>query len=303
MRSLLSVVLLAIVCGLPVRAQDARGPAARAVLVTGASTGIGYKITERLAARGYFVYAGARRDTDLASLNKIKNVQAVRLDVTKQEDIDAAVASITQAGRGLHGLVNNAGVATFASLATMDLDEFDLMMKVNVYGPLRMSRAFLPLLSASKGRITNISSISGINGRPTVGGYSMGKHAIEAFTDVLAAEVAAQGVIVNVIEPGNFNSEIAASAQRRVGRDLDSSADRSKYKEPDEVAAAVEQALFDASPKRRYLVTPDQSEAERTIKAQIEQLAQLNERHAHSYDRAALIIFLDEALAKFPPKK
>jgi NAD(P)-dependent dehydrogenase (short-subunit alcohol dehydrogenase family) len=302
MRSLLSFLLVACVGALPAGAQDAGGPPTKAVLVTGASTGIGHKITERLAARGYFVYAGARRDTDLAALNQIRNVQAVRLDVTKQEDIDAAVASITKAGRGLHGLVNNAGVATFATLPTMDLDEFDLMMKVNVYGPLRLSRAFLPLLTSSKGRITNISSIAGINATATVGGYSMTKHAIEAFTDVLAAEVAAAGVRVNVIEPGNFNSEIAANAQRRVGRDLDASADRSRYKEPDEVAVAVEQALFEPSPKRRYLVTPDQSEAERTIKGQIDQVAQLNERHAYSFDRAALIKFLDEALAKFPPK-
>ena len=84
--------------------------AQKAVLVTGASTGIGRKITEKLAADGYFVYAGARKQKDIDELNAIKNVQAVRLDVTIQEDIDAAVATVRAGGRGLWGLVNNAGV-------------------------------------------------------------------------------------------------------------------------------------------------------------------------------------------------
>src|SRR5580693_8309839 len=87
-----------------------------AILVTGASTGIGRRITERLAADGYFVYAGARKEADLQALGAIQNVQAVRLDVTKPEDIDATVETVTKAGRGLYGLVNNAGVVTVGPL-------------------------------------------------------------------------------------------------------------------------------------------------------------------------------------------
>src|SRR6187551_4092278 len=75
-------------------------PPVKAVLVTGASTGIGRNLTEHLAAAGYFVYAGARKDADLAALNKIRNVQALKLDVTKQAEVDAAVAEVTKAGRG-----------------------------------------------------------------------------------------------------------------------------------------------------------------------------------------------------------
>ena len=78
----------------------------KAVLVTGASSGIGRTITELLASRGYFVYAGARKEEDLRDLNEIENVQSVRLDVTKQDEIDAAVNEVVQAGRGLYGLVN-----------------------------------------------------------------------------------------------------------------------------------------------------------------------------------------------------
>src|SRR5512144_3170265 len=86
------------------QAQSQPTAASKAVLVTGASTGIGRKITERLAGDGYFVYAGARKDSDLQALGAIKNVQPIRLDVTKTQDIDAAVTTISKAGRGLYGL-------------------------------------------------------------------------------------------------------------------------------------------------------------------------------------------------------
>lgn len=98
------VGLALLLCG-PVALAQAPGEGQKAVLVTGAGTGIGRKITERLAADGHFVYAGARKEKDFAELNAIGNVQAIRLDVTKPEAIAAAVATVTQAGRGLCGLV------------------------------------------------------------------------------------------------------------------------------------------------------------------------------------------------------
>jgi NAD(P)-dependent dehydrogenase (short-subunit alcohol dehydrogenase family) len=269
----------------------------KAVLVTGASTGIGRNVTEHLAAAGYFVYAGARKDADLAALGKIPNVQAIRLDVTKQADVDAAMLAITKAGRGLYGLVNNAGVATPGPASDMSMAEFDLTMQVNLYGPFRMAQAFRPLLSESRGRITNIGSISGILASARLNAYSISKHGIEAFTDSLAAELAPQGVIVNVVEPGNFNSAIGTSATQRTGVTT-TFTDRTKYKEPDEVSAAIMLALFEEKPKRRYMVTPDQNEAEYTIRKQIEQLAQLNEDQPYSYSREDLVKMLDEALAK-----
>jgi NAD(P)-dependent dehydrogenase (short-subunit alcohol dehydrogenase family) len=273
----------------------------KAILVTGASTGIGRKIAERLAADGYFVYAGARKDADLKALGQIKNVQAVRLDVTKPEEIEAAVATVTQAGRGLFGLVNNAGIAAVGSLADTKLEEFDLVMAVNVAGPYRMTKAFLPLILAQKGRIVTIGSISGILASPDLAAYSMSKHAIEAFTDSLATQMKGTGVQVIVVEPGNYDSQIGVNAAKREGVD-NSRADRSKYKEPDEVAAAVAQALFEPTPKRRYMVVPNQQEAEYTIRKQIEQLAQLNEGQPYAYDRDELVKMLDAALATSRPK-
>jgi len=171
----------------------------KAVLVTGASTGIGRKITERLAKDGYFVYAGARKDSDLAHLDAIENVDAVRLDVTNPADIAAAVETITKAGRGLYGLVNNAGVGIIGPLVETKDEDFQWVMDVNVFGPYRVTKAFSPLIVASKGRITTISSISGILSPPRLGVYSMSKHAIEAFGDSLAGEMEPLGVKVTRI--------------------------------------------------------------------------------------------------------
>jgi len=281
-------------------AAEPQGTGQKAVLVTGASTGIGRSITERLAAEGHFVYAGARKDKDLEELNAIKNVQAVRLDVTKPEDIAAALETITQAGRGLYGLVNNAGVAITGLFVDTKEEDFDFVMDVNTYGPYRVTKAFTPLIVASKGRITTISSISGILSGRELGVYSMSKHAIEAFGDSLALQLEPQGVKVSLVEPGNYNTEIGSSAAKRMGAET-RLADRARFKSPDEVAETVMQALFEAEPKRRYMIVPNQQEGEITIRKAIQELVQLNEGHAYTYDRDALVKMLDEALASARP--
>ncbi len=273
----------------------------KAVLVTGASTGIGRNVTERLAAQGYLVYAGARKDADLKALGAIKNVQPVKLDVTSTADIAAALDTITKAGRGLHGLVNNAGVGTLGPLTTMTVEEFDLTMGVNVRGPFLVTRAFAPLIIAQKGRITTIGSISGILAGRGSGAYSMSKHAMEAFADSLAAEMEPQGVRVSVIEPGNYNSDIAKNAVGRLGGDA-KIADRSRFKEPDEVADAVMHALFDPNPKRRYMVVPNENEANVTIRRQVARVVELNEGQPYTFDREALGKMLDEAMATARPR-
>jgi NAD(P)-dependent dehydrogenase (short-subunit alcohol dehydrogenase family) len=274
----------------------------KAVLVTGASTGIGRKITERLAAHGYFVYAGARKDSDLQALGAIKNVQALRLDVTKPDDIDAARKIIEHGGRGLYGLVNNAGVVTLGSVVDTKPEEFDVVMSVNVYGPWRVTRALAPLIITSKGRIANIGSINGIVSFGQASAYSMSKHAIEAFTDALALEMAPLGVQVSVIEPGSYKSEIFKNEVQRSGTGKQVLDYASHAKDPDEVAAAVERALFEPNPKRRYMVVPDEQQARLTIGTQIEKLVELNDGQSYTYDRDTLVKMLDEALARTRPQ-
>jgi len=269
--------------------------ASRAVLVTGASTGIGRRITERLAASGYFVYAGVRKSGDIKALGGIGNVEPIRLDVTNPNDIAAALVTVTDAKRGLYGLVNNAGIATVDSLVTGNEAEFELVMSVNVHGVYRVTKSFAPLIIANKGRIVMIGSISGILADANIGAYSMSKHAIEAFTDSLAAELLPSGVGVSVIEPGNLNTNIARNAIERRGTD-GGFPDLSKCPEPGVVADAVMLALTEPEPRRRYLVVSTEVEARVTIKKQISQLVQLNEGHRYSYSRSALLEMLDCAL-------
>ena len=184
--------------------------------MTGASSGIGRKITERLAANGFFVYAGARAQKDLDELNAIKNVQAVRLDVTSAADIAAAVAMVSKAGRGLYGVVNNAGVVVVAPMIEVEEKDLDFIFNVNMYGPYRITKAFAPMLLESKGRVVNISSLNGIVASPMIGAYSMSKHAVEAYGDALAGELARFGVRVSLIEPGNYGTEIGRNVLARM---------------------------------------------------------------------------------------
>ncbi len=290
----------------------------KAVLVTGASTGIGRKITELLASKGVFVYAGARKDSDIKELNAIDNVMAVRLDVTVQEEIDAAVATITKEGRGLYGLVNNAGVAIVAPLIEVDEGELDFLFDVNIYGPYRITKAFSPLIIASKGRITTISSISGILSGTLFGPYSMSKHAMEAYSDSLAREMERFEVKVSVVEPGNYESEIGKTLKKRMvknGIDIEGSPyqvemqgmlDRvgtTEQKDPQEVAEAVYHALFDEHPKMRYMVVPNLRQAEITIGKAMEEMVQLNQGQTYTFDRETLIKMLDEKLDSINPAK
>lgn len=286
----------------------------KAVLVTGASSGIGRTITEVLAREGYFVYAGARKAEDLAELGKIKNVQSVRLDVTIPAEIAAAVETVKRGGRGLYGVVNNAGIAIVAPLIEVEEAELSSLFNVNVFGPYRITKAFAPLLIESKGRVINISSISGILSGPYFGPYSMSKHAVEAYGDALSVEMLRFGVRVSLIEPGNYRSEIGRNTMAQV----EAAVERAKgtpfeaqmrnmvtamggydsYPEPVDVANAALHALGNANPQMRYMVVPAQRQAEVTIRKAVEELVQLNQGHKFSYDREALIKMLDEALAK-----
>ena len=202
-----------LLCAVPAFAQ-ATG-AQKAIVVTGASSGIGRKVTERLAANGFFVYAGARAQKDIDELSAIKNVQGVRLDVTSAADIAAAVALVGKAGRGLYGVVNNAGVVVVAPMIEVEEKDLDFIFQVNMYGPYRITKAFAPMLLESKGRVVNISSLNGIVASPMIGAYSMSKHGIEAFSEALAAELSPFGVRVSLIEPGNYGTNIGRNMLAR----------------------------------------------------------------------------------------
>jgi len=312
------IVLLALVTGTDaphaiVKAQEDAMPP-KAILVTGASSGLGRLIAETLAAKGYQVFAGARKQADLDALNTINNIDAVRLDVTIQSEIDAAVEWVKRQG-SLHAIVNNAGVGMMGPLIELDAKDLDFVFGVNVYGPFRITKAFAPLLIESKGRVVNIGSISGFQTRGFYGAYSMSKHAVEAYTDALAIELAKFDVNVSIIDPGGFRSNIGKNIYRRLlsegmsfedslfkeeleGNWALSGGDLSTFHDPEDVVAKVEHALFADNPARRYMVVNEAGLADGTIRAIIEHMVELNHNQPFSYDRDGLVRILDEELTK-----
>ncbi len=290
----------------------------KAVLITGATSGIGRNTAERLAKAGYFVYAGARKAEDIEELNKIDNIMAVRIDVTKQDQIDAAVALIEKQGRGLWGVVNNAGVNVVGPMIEVPEADIQFVFDVNVMGVYRVTKAFAPMIIEAKGRIVNISSISGVLTAYGYGAYSMSKHAVEAYTDTLADEMWDFGVRVSAIEPGNYKSEIGLTRCKRMLRDTDAKPYRfheayrqwriqgcleymefienggeNDGEEPDAVAAAVEHALFAENPKEHYLVVPEPFQAYITLQKLMEELLTMNHGHEYSMTREQVIELID----------
>ena len=292
----------------------------KSILITGASTGIGRNLAETLAGSGYHVYAGARKDEDLAALNAIDNITAVKLDVTKQDQVDAVVEMIRDKGTGLYGLVNNAGVGGGGEVVEAPIEDQTFIYRVNVEGVYRTTKAFAPMVIESRGRIVTTGSIAGtISAFPGFSAYSGSKHWIEAYTDALAEEMKPHGVAVSVVEPGNYKSNIRRSSMSRrleqaksaggevteeMKKAYEATAERElSYKEPDEVSEAFLHALFDDDPLRRYMVVPNAEEQARTIQTKVNELVQLNEWGPYSYSRDQLVELLDEALAGGAPSE
>jgi NAD(P)-dependent dehydrogenase (short-subunit alcohol dehydrogenase family) len=204
-------------------------------------------------------------------------------------------------------------VAVGGPLIEVSDEDLKWLFDVNVFGVYRITQAFAPLIIEAKGRITTIGSISGILSGTFFGLYSMSKHAIEAYTDALAQEMARFDVKVSVIEPGNYKSEIGNTAFKRMQdngyvRDgspyaeqlkqfLSQPSDRSQYKEPDEVADAVLHALFADRPKLRYMVVPNQQEAAITINRSLQKAVELNTAQPYAYSRDELVQMLDAVLS------
>jgi NAD(P)-dependent dehydrogenase (short-subunit alcohol dehydrogenase family) len=286
----------------------------KSLLVTGASTGIGRHLAETLAAAGHHVYAGARKDTDLAALNAIKNITAVRLDVTKQNEIDAVVNLIKQKGTGLYALVNNAGIGGGGPVLETPIEHQRLLYNVNVEGVYRITKAFAPLIIESKGRIATTGSIAGTLSWAGGSAYSGSKHWVEALTDALAAEMETYGVSVSVIEPGNYQSFIRRNsvlstharikeAGGEITPEMQANFEATKarelsYKLPDEVSAAYMHALFNEKPLRRYMVAPSAEEQAMTITTKIQQLIQLNQWGPYTYSNEELVKMITDAMAK-----
>jgi NAD(P)-dependent dehydrogenase (short-subunit alcohol dehydrogenase family) len=253
----------------------------RAVVITGASTGIGRACAMRLDRAGWRVFAGVRKEADAESLREeaSNRLIPVRIDVTNAASIEAAAETVGEAldARGLAGLLNNAGMGVGGPLEFLDMDDFRQQLEVNLIGQVAVTQAFLELIRAASGRILNMTSIGGRLTLPFLGPYSASKFGLEAVTNAFRQELQPWGIEVIAIEPGNIKTPIWDKATAETSRELDQLSPRgeelygkrmasyasfipkiAKQGIPaDRVAQVVERALTSRRPKPRYVVGRD----------------------------------------------
>jgi NAD(P)-dependent dehydrogenase (short-subunit alcohol dehydrogenase family) len=246
----------------------------RPVLVTGASSGIGATTARVLVERGFRVWAGVRDDAAAERLGALGDAcTPLVLDVTQPAQIASAAERIAADG-GLYGLVNNAGIATSAPLETIPIDALRAQFEINVFGTLAVTQAMLPLLRHTLGRIVMMSSVQGRLAAPFVGPYAASKHALEALSDSLRAELLPSGVDVVIVEPGAVRTAIWKRGAAH-GNELAAAMDPAMHARyaadiammqrvtrafeaqaipPERVADAVVHALTARHPRARYVV-------------------------------------------------
>ena len=182
------------------------------MVVTGTSTGIGAATALHLAEQGFHVFAGVRRagDGDALQAQAVGSVTPVIIDVTNEETISAATATVSDAvgDRGLAGLVNNAGIAKPAPLEFQPLADIRRQLEVNLFGPIAMTQAFLPLIRRGGGRIVNVGSIGGMLVLPLNGAYSASKFGLRAISDALRLELRQWDIHVSLIQVAPVQSAI-----------------------------------------------------------------------------------------------
>lgn len=187
-------------------------PSFRAVLITGSSRGIGEATAKHLAGLGYRVFAGVRdvRDAERLRSQASDRMTPMILDVTNQEQIRQVVHEIEQrvGDRGLWGLINNAGNAVGGPLEFISEQELRRLFEVHVFGTLALTRAALPLVRRSRGRIVNVSSTASLMVAPFHGPYSAAKLALNGLSDALRLELRPHGTHVSTIICGSVRTEI-----------------------------------------------------------------------------------------------
>ncbi|MHA1112858.1 MAG: SDR family oxidoreductase [Promethearchaeota archaeon] len=243
----------------------------RYILITGTSTGIGKATTEYLSENGFHVYACARKQDDLDELSKLPNVYPIKLDVTKDQDINDAFNLIKERETGLYAIINNAGVDVLGPMLDFDIDAFKWQLDVNLLGVHRIITKFFPYLLKSNGRIINISSGLALSSVPFSGLYCASKAGLEGYTDSLRREIMLinDKIKVIIIEPGIVKTPIW---KKDYPKDIETSIFRDSYLKwqkinvspyedgkkslsPIDIAKKIYKSLIAKRPKLRYLAT------------------------------------------------
>ena len=253
----------------------------RSVVVTGASTGIGWASAKLLLDKGFRVFGSVRKQADAERLKGEfgDNFTPLIFDITDEAAVLSGAREVRAAlnGETLAGLVNNAGIAVAGPVLGLAADEFRRQMDVNVIGPIIATQAFGPLLGSDpslkgpKGRIVMISSVAGKNGNPLTSAYSASKHALEGLSESLRRELMLFGIDVVIVAPGAVKTPIWSKAE-----EVDITAYQNSPYFPalqkvravmlqlgrtglpaEKIAETVYEALTTPHPKVRYQVTPD----------------------------------------------
>jgi NAD(P)-dependent dehydrogenase (short-subunit alcohol dehydrogenase family) len=257
------------------------------VVVTGTSSGIGRATAEQLAAEGFHVLAGVRRQEDADKIKR-KNIEPVIVDVTNINTLKALAERVEQdpLGRPLRAVVNNAGIAVNAPLEMVPLDEFRRQIEVSVIGQVAVIQTLTPALLNSGGRVVNIGSLGGKVSMPGFGIYSAAKYAMEAINDSLRREMSSFGLKVIMITPGGVStglSEQGITTAERLAKLMTPDQHRRHDRlfdavkaqaetwatdgiRPEKVAAVVSRAIHVSKPRTRYTVGRDSALLTRLVR-------------------------------------
>ncbi len=243
----------------------------KVVLITGASAGFGNLAVKELIKQGHKVYAGARRLEKMRELEKL-GAKVYKMDVTLDEDVNTVVADIIKNEGKIDALVNNAGYGGYGMVEAVTLDEARRQFDANVFGLARVTKAVLPQMRKQKsGTIINMSSVVGKVPSPMIGWYGASKHAVEALSSALRAEVKSFGIKVVLIEPGAMNTEFLDVALKQI-KTVEHPADYksnvanfvdsfkknySKAPGAEKVVQTILKATNSKNPKARYAVGND----------------------------------------------
>ena len=252
----------------------------KTVVVTGASTGIGWSCVKVLIANGFRVFGSVRQQAHASRLSQEfgTNFTPLLFDVTDEAAVAAGAAQVQTAlgGDTLSGLVNNAGIAVPGPLLMVKIEDFQRQIAVNLTGQLIVTQAFAPLLGVDRsrrgapGRIVMMSSVSGKNAWPFLGPYSASKFALEGMSESLRRELMLFGIDVIIVAPGTVATPIwdradALDSAVFAGTPYAPALDRLKHfmissgkngLPPEKLGEVVKTALTHSKPKTRYTVTP-----------------------------------------------
>ncbi|KAM9334056.1 retinol dehydrogenase 7 [Symphorus nematophorus] len=276
---LLFVLAKLVSCRLSSPVQDGYG---YAVLITGCDSGFGHQLARCLDHKGFVVFAGCLSPQGPGAQSLARqsssNLKILKLDVTSDEDVQQAKETVQDnlPEKGLWAVVNNAGISDWAEIEWSTIEDFRTVVDINLFGSIRTSIAFLPLVRATKGRMVYTSSIFSFFNCLNMGAYSVSKRGLEAFADCLRVEMASFGVKVSIIQPGNFGratnilrmktgfdiwEKLDDDRKQRFNRQYIELANeyfmstcRMGFKDPDLVIDAMQHAVTSAHPKYRYLL-------------------------------------------------